>query len=151
MREIGYPRLNFPSVRLRARQQNGCNYVWDDLRGRWLLLTPEEWVRRHVIGFLLDEQAVLPVNLIQEFPVCVEGMPQRADVVVTDNGQRPLMLVECKCADVKIDGSVLAQAVRYNSVVGARYVMLTNGLRHYFYETGDGINYSQLESVPALG
>jgi hypothetical protein len=67
-----------------------------------------------------------------------------------DSGGKPLMLVECKCADVRIDSCVLDQAVRYNSIVGARHVMLTNGLVHYFYTTDDGVNYAPSDSAPEL-
>ena len=78
------------------------------------------------------------------------GTAQRADVVVLDGGQRPLLLAECKAAGVTIDARTLDQAVRYNSVVGARYLMLTNGLRHYFYETADGLIYEPLAAPPDL-
>lgn len=147
---MDYPKLNLPAVKLRASQRDGGTYVWDALRGCWLLLTPEEWVRRHVIGYLIDEAGVPPVNIAQEYPVGVEGMSQRADVVVIGRNGRPFMLVECKCADVRIDAGVLDQAVRYNSVVGARYIMLTNGLTHYFYATYDGVRYSPLDKTPDL-
>ncbi len=148
---MDYPKLTLPPVKLRASRKDGGTYVWDGLRGCWLLLTPEEWVRRHVIGYLTGEAGVPPANVAQEYPVGIEGMSQRADIVVTGSGGRPLMLVECKCADIRIDGGVLDQAVRYNSVVGARYIMLTNGLTHYFYATYDGVHYSPLDKVPDLG
>lgn len=145
-----YPKLNFPPVRLRAARRDGADYVWDAGRGCWLLLTPEEWVRRHVLGWLADGGAIDPVNILQEYPVSVEGMPQRADVVVMGRGGAPAILVECKSPDVVIDASVLDQAVRYNNVVKARYIMLTNGLKHYCYVTYDGISYSSLDSLPDM-
>ncbi len=140
--------MNLPAVRLRASRRGGGTYVWDGVRGCWLLLTPEEWVRRHVIGYLTDELGIPAVHIAQEYPVGLEGMAQRADIVVMDSLGKPLMLVECKSTEVRIDGAVLDQAVRYNSVVGARYVMLTNGLTHYFYATYDGVHYLPLDSVP---
>ncbi len=116
----GLPKLNFPAVRLRARRV-GCGVeVWDPVRGMWLVLTPEEWV------------------IVQEWPVRLNGQPQRADLVVVDRQGRPLLLAECKAASVRIDGTVLDQAVRYNSVVGAPWLMLTNGLTHYFYTCAEG-------------
>lgn len=145
-----YPKLNLPAVRLRAMRRDGSEYVWDPLRRCWLLLTPEEWVRRHVVGYLTDGMGIEAVNIIQEHPVMVEGMPQRADIVVNGAGQEPVLLVECKAPDVKIDSFVLDQAVRYNNVVGARYVMLTNGLSHYCYATYDGTKYYPLDSLPDL-
>ena len=87
-------------------------------------------------------------NIVQEYPVYIEGMAQRADVVVMDADQKPLMLVECKAPAVKIDQAVKDQAVRYNNILKCRYIMLTNGLKHYFYATYDGRTYDALESVP---
>ena len=125
-----YPRLNFPAVKLRISQRGEQTTVWDPLRGIYLVLTPEEWVRRHLIGFLISHCGAQPMRIVQEYAVAMNGSPQRADVVVVDDRACPLMLVECKAAGIGIDRQVLAQAVRYNSVLGARYVVLTNGLVH---------------------
>lgn len=88
--------------------------------------------------------------MVEEYPVCVEGMPQRADIVVMGGDNKPLMLVECKAPAVGLDASVLDQAVRYNNIVGARYIMLTNGMAHYCYVTYNGVDYSALDSFPVL-
>lgn len=144
-----YPRLNFPAIKLRVSRRGEQTTVWDPLRGIYLVLNPEEWVRRHLIGFLISHCGAQPMRIVQEYAVAMNGAPQRADVVVVDDQARPLMLVECKAAGVKIDRQVLAQAVRYNSVLGARYVVLTNGLVHYCYECLDG-QYTRMESFPRL-
>ena len=114
-----YPRLNFPAVKLRISQRGEQTTVWDPLRGIYLVLTPEEWVRRHLIGFLISHCGAQPMRIVQEYAVAMNGSPQRADVVVVDDRACPLMLVECKAAGIGIDRQVLAQAVRYNSVLGA--------------------------------
>ena len=134
-----YPRLNFPAVKLRISQRGEQMTVWDPLRGIYLVLTPEEWVRRHLIGFLISHCGAQPMRIVQEYAVAMNGSPQRADVV----------LVECKAAGIRIDRQVLAQAVRYNSVLGARYVVLTNGLTHYCYECADG-RYTRMDRFPRL-
>jgi len=113
------------------------------------VLTPEEWVRRHLIGFLISHCGAQPMRIVQEYAVAMNGSPQRADVVVVDDRARPLVLVECKAAGIRIDRQVLAQAVRYNSVLGARYVVLTNGLTHYCYECADG-RYTRMDRFPRL-
>lgn len=145
-----YPTLNLPPVRLRAARRGGCDYVWDEIRGAWLLLTPEEWVRRHVAAWLLGDMAVPATNIIEEYPVPLAGTNQRADIVVTGRGQRPVMIVECKAPEVAIGSVVLDQAVRYNSVVKAPYIMLTNGLLHYFYVTWDFSSYDRCSALPEL-
>ena len=135
----GLPKLNFPAIRLRARRRGDGVEVWDSLRGIYLVLTPEEWVRQHLIAYLTAYCGVQPKRIVQEYAVALNGQPQRADVVVV-GGQAP-------CTPV--NGRTLAQAVRYNSVLGARYVILTNGLRHYCCECRDG-EYVQLGGFPDL-
>ena len=90
-------------------------------------------------------------GIAQEYPVEVNGSVQRADIVVFGAGGQPLLLVECKAPEVAIDNSVLAQAFRYNAVLGARYVMLTSGLDHYIYEVSpESGEYIPLKEFPEL-
>ena len=138
------PKLNFPSVHLRARRNGARTEVWDPLRGMWLVLTPEEWVRRHLAAFLVSHCRVPMQRIVQEYPVPLNGQPQRADIVVVGDDGRPLILAECKAAGVTVGDAVLAQAVRYNSVLQATYVILTNGLNHYCYRF-DGSGYHPCE------
>ena len=145
-----YPSLNFPPFRFRVTETDGETRVWDELRRCWLVLTPEEWVRRHLIRFLSEQGGVSAQMICQEYPVSIQGMPQRADVVVFGSEGVPLLLAECKAPSVRIDAEVYAQALRYNAVVQARYLMLTNGLKHYIYERRtDG--YVPLSALPDLG
>ena len=143
------PKLDFPAVRLRARRRGQQVEVWDELRAVWLVLTPEEWVRRHLIGFLVAHCGVLPKRIAQEYAVPLNGQPQRADVVVVDDDARPLLLAECKAPHVAVGERTLAQAVRYNSVLGARYLILTNGRAHYCFERVDG-RYVRMAEFPRL-
>ena len=144
------PKLNFPAIRLRARRREEQVEVWDDLRGIYLVLTPEEWVRRHLIAYLVSHCGVLPKRVVQEYAVPVNGQPQRADVVVVGDRAEPLVLAECKAPEIRIDERTLAQAVRYNSVLGARYLVLTNGRSHYCYELVEG-EYRQCDRFPSIG
>ena len=134
-----YPKLNYPAIHLRARRTpSGKCEVFDAIRGRWLVLTPEEWVRRHVVAFLVSGCGFSAHSIAEEHPVAINGMAQRADIVVMDECGAPYIVVECKEPEVKIDGGVYAQAVRYNSVLGCRYVVITNGMETYCYEVVDG-------------
>ena len=131
-------KLKFPAISARMKVDEGQKYIWDALRQKWLVLTPEEWVRRHVISWLIERKGVPALRISQEYPVNVNGQHQRADIVVVDESAKPDILVECKAADVEIDHEVVMQAIRYNAVVGARYILLTNGLKLYAYEYADG-------------
>ncbi len=145
-----FPRLNFPAIKLRARRRDDGVEVWCDNRGAWLVLTPEEWVRRHLVAYLTDGCGAHPMRIVEEYAVRLNGQTQRADAVVVGDDGRPLLVAECKAPGVGIDRQALAQAVRYNSVLGARYVVLTDGMRHYCYERREG-DYVPLDGFPRLG
>ncbi|MFI3258696.1 MAG: type I restriction enzyme HsdR N-terminal domain-containing protein [Rikenellaceae bacterium] len=145
------PRLNFPPISLKARRGEGAISVWDSLRKIYVVLTPEEWVRQHLIAFLLTQMQITPLQIVVEYSVKVNGQSQRADIVVIDRAGRPSILVECKAPEVKISQSTLDQAVRYNSVVGARYLILTNGLSHHIYQfDSENSQYRELQSFEQI-
>lgn len=131
-------KLIFPDIAPRIKRENEAKYIWDSLRRKWLVLTPEEWVRRHAVGWLVAVKGIPALRISQEYPVNVNGLRQRADIVVIDECAKPHILVECKAADVALDDEVLRQALRYNAVVGARYVVITNGLRLFCFEHNQG-------------
>ena len=120
------PKLNIPAIRLRARRRGEQVEVWDDLRGIYLVLTPEEWVRRHLIAYLVSHCGVLPKRIVQEYAVPVNGQPQRADVVVVGDGAEPLVLAECKAPEIRIDERTLSQAVRYRTSRLYRFLKLAS-------------------------
>lgn len=138
-----YPKLNCPTIKLRIKRHGGEIYVWDGNRGEYIKLTPEEWVRRHLICWLTEMMGVNPKNICQEMPIELNGTNQRADVVVIDRNMHPNLLCECKAPNETVDGTVLAQAVRYNSVLNADFLILTNGLIHKLYKVIDG-KYEQI-------
>ena len=143
-----YPTLNFPPIHLRARRNSdGRTEVFDRVRGRWLVLTPEEWVRRHVVEYLRNECGYAPQLIVEEYPIPLNGMAQRADIVVMNSEARPELVVECKEPGIKINDDVLRQVVRYNSVLGCRYIAMTNGIETFCYEMGDN-GYKPLSHFP---
>lgn len=90
--------LNFPEYCFRLRSGSGGYEVWDALRGMWLVLTPEEWVRQHLIRFLSERMGAVPQYVSQEYPVSLGGMSQRADIVVCGRDGKPCLLAECQGA-----------------------------------------------------
>lgn len=120
--------------------------VFDSLRGLWVVLTPEEWVRRHVAGWLTAELGVVPQMIVEEYPVELNGQPQRADMVVVFPDGSVRLVVECKAPEVEVDSSVLAQAVRYNSVVRSPLLLLTNGISNRYFLTADFISYREIDN-----
>ena len=143
-----YPKLNFPPIHLRARRGECCRTeVFDRVRGKWLVLTPEEWVRRHVVEYLRTKCGFAPQLIVEEYPVEINGMAQRADIVVMGADLRPLMVVECKEPNVKISDEVVRQVTRYNNVLRCRYIAMTNGITTYCYEH-DGEKYNPINAFP---
>ena len=139
---------SFPHNSPRIREVEGEKYIWDSLRGKWLLLTPEEQVRQATISKLIA-WGIPPLRITQEYPVNVNGQHQRADIVVMNNTAKPHILVECKAPEVDIDEEVARQAMRYNAIVGARYVLLTNGRKAFAFEFAEG-KYRPLSSFDEM-
>ncbi len=149
--QSAYTKLNFPSIELKTRRncEDNTLSVWVASRRCYLVLTPEEWVRRHVVNFLSSHCGVEPQQICEEYPVKISGQAQRADIVVLNSDCKPTILVECKAPSIAIDQEVFAQAVRYNSILKARYIVLTNGLKHFCFSF-DGTNYTPIKEFPHL-
>lgn len=146
---MNYPALNYPPIRLRARRtKDGRTEVFDAVRGRWLVLTPEEWVRRHIVEYMLSACGFQLQQIVEEYPVNINGQPQRADIVAFGCDASPCVVVECKEPSVKLDYEVMCQVVRYNSVLGCRYIVITNGLQTYCYRRSDDGEYSPIDHFP---
>lgn len=131
-------KLIFPAISAPIKVGDEGKYIWDALRRKWLLLTPEEWVRQHTIGWLVAHKGIPALRITQEYPVNINGQHQRADIVVMDEKAKPHILVECKAPEVDIDNEVVMQAIRYNSIVQARYIVLTNGKKLFIFEHKNG-------------
>lgn len=142
------PQLNFPPFNFRVTARGENMHIWDACRRVWLVLTPEEWVRQHMVMFLVEVCGIERAMVRHECPVCIEGTRQRADIVVYGRDARPLLLVECKAHDVDINAAVFSQVVRYNAVLAARYIAVTNGIKHFIHERGSDGRYTPLQKFP---
>ena len=124
--------LNFPTYQFRFKNSENKVAIFDQIRKKFIILTPEEWVRQHVIQFLLVEKKY-PLSLINvEKVLKVNGLRKRYDVVVFNTDGSIFILIECKASEIKISQSTFDQIARYNMTMKAQFLMLTNGLNHYF-------------------
>jgi hypothetical protein len=142
-------KLHFPQPALRIELRDGVACVWDIARKRWVKLTPEEWVRQHLLHFLVDYLGC-PLSLLAvEKTVVYNGMRKRSDLVVFGNALQPLLLAECKSADVPLNQAVFEQAAMYNSKLKVPFLLATNGLKTYCceidFKTG---SYRYLQDIP---
>jgi type I site-specific restriction endonuclease len=124
-------KLNFPSYQPRYQEHRDALKIFDPVRKKFVLLTPEEWVRQHVLNYLLMYKKVPGSLIAVEKRLMINQILKRTDIVVYNNLVQPVMLVECKSPDVKINQVIFDQVVRYNLSLKVRYVMVTNGLEHY--------------------
>ena len=123
--------LGLPDHGVKLRQGADGTQVFDPIRRKWVALTPEEWVRQHFINHLVHDKGC-PASLIAvETALVLNELGKRADALVHAVGGRPVALVECKAPGVRISQSVFEQAARYNIVFKVRWLLVTNGLKHY--------------------
>jgi hypothetical protein len=117
----------FPPSAFKIKQEKGKDYIFDPIRKKWLVLTPEEWVRQNFIQYLIQKQNY-PASLIGlEKEIWIGELKKRFDVIVCDADAKPWMLIECKAMDVPLSIEVAEQALRYNQTVQAKYMVVTNG------------------------
>tara|TARA_B100000497_G_C7597442_1_gene359144 strand:- start:526 stop:981 length:456 start_codon:yes stop_codon:yes gene_type:complete len=142
--------LNFPSYNFRIKNSENNTYIFDVIRKKFVVLQPEEWVRQNCIQFLINEKN-FPVNLINvEKVVKINGLNKRYDIIAYNSDGSIFLIVECKAPEVKISQSAFDQIARYNLTLKASYLMVTNGLNHYFctIEHNLGI-YNFLKELPS--
>ncbi len=126
-----FPKLNFQEFTFRLRKSELRDEIFDPVRKKFVALTPEEWVRQHVIAFLI-EQKHIPVSRIGvEKALKVNSLLKRFDAVVFSRNGNPLLLIECKATGIEITEKVFDQAARYNMQLNANYFMITNGMDHF--------------------
>ena len=124
--------LNLPNHPFKITLKDGVHYIFDELRKKHLVLNPEEWVRQHFIMYLINHHK-FPRTLIQiEGGLKLNTLQKRTDIVVFNHKGDKIMVVECKAPSVKINQEVFDQAARYNSVHQTPWIVVTNGLSHYY-------------------
>ncbi len=143
-------KLNLPAYEFRLRQQQGKQQIFDVIRKKFVALTPEEWVRQNLIAFLIHHQGYSPGLIAVEMPVKVNGLNQRADVVVYNRQGKPVMIIECKAPSVAVTRAVFDQAARYNMMLKVNYMMVSNGLQHFCARLSDDDGYQMIHQVPGV-
>jgi hypothetical protein len=126
--------LNFPAFEPRLQYKQQKTLIWDIIRKKFIVLTPEEWVRQHTIHFL-TQQLRYPAQAINvEKKLTFNGMTRRLDVIVFGKNAVPRILIECKAPEVPLDDKVCRQIAVYQQAVPCRWLMITNGMNHFFFE-----------------
>lgn len=142
-------KLNFQLYNFRFKNSENKVSIFDEVRKKFIILTPEEWVRQHVVRYLLEEKNY-PKSLINvEKVLQVNGLRKRYDVVVFNTDGSIFILIECKAPEIKIGQITFDQIARYNMTMKADYLMVTNGLNHYFCQMDfENEKYQFLPELP---
>ena len=124
--------LNLPEYKFRLQKNTeGKTEIFDTIRKRFFILTPEEWVRQNFIQYLIREKQ-FPASLMAiEKGLKLNGMQKRTDIVQYNKQGRPVLIVECKAPEIKLSQDTFDQAARYNMTLQVDYLIITNGIKHY--------------------
>jgi len=126
-------KLNFPEFEFKLKKTESKTFIFDFVRKRYFLLTPEEWVRQHVLHFLVLNK-IPKTHIAVEKKITINNLNKRFDVVVFDRNYNPLMLVECKSPSVEINQGVFDQISIYNLKIRSKFLMITNGLNNLYFK-----------------
>lgn len=125
-------KLNLPTYNFKLKSSENKTLIFDKIRKRYFVLTPEEWVRQHFVRFLIEEKKY-PTSLIAlEKQLTVNKRKKRTDILVFNNKGNHNIIVECKAPTIKITQATFDQIARYNLKLKANYLIVTNGLEHFY-------------------
>lgn len=142
-------KLNFKDYSFRFKSSENKTLIFDIIRKKFVLLTPEEWVRQHVLQFLISEKKY-PTSLINvEKQIKLHKTQKRYDIVVFNTDGSIHIIIECKAPQIRISQDTFDQIAQYNFVLNASYLMISNGLEHYYCQMDfENEKYHFLKEIP---
>ncbi len=142
-------KLNLPKQVFRFKEEKEKTYIFDDFRKKYVVLTPEEWVRQNFLMYLVNEKNYPPSLIAVEAGLKLFKTLKRTDIVVYNKQGDPLLIIECKSPEVGINEKVFDQIVRYNMALQVNYLVVTNGMDHYCCQLDyEKQTYNFLKSIP---
>ncbi|HOE04636.1 MAG TPA: type I restriction enzyme HsdR N-terminal domain-containing protein [Bacteroidales bacterium] len=140
--------LNLPPVELMLRNNNQRVEVFDIFRKRYVTCTPEEWVRQHLLHFLIQHRRYPEALIAVEKSLNINGLHRRFDAVVFNREAQPILVVECKAPAVNLTQPVFDQICAYNSKLNVEYLLISNGLQHVCLKKNHAGNFGFLHDIP---
>jgi hypothetical protein len=138
--------IKYPTPDFRIKQEEEKEFIFDALRKKWLVLTPEEWVRQNFVQYLIKVMNYPATLIALEKEIQLGELKKRFDILVYDKVHKPWMMVECKGAEITLDTKVLEQLLRYNISIPVEFMVITNGSFTYAWQhTG-----KELKLIPEL-
>lgn len=124
-------KLNLPEAALSLKKEEGKVYIFDIIRKKYIVATPEEWVRQHFIHFLINHLKYPKALFRIEGSLAYNRLQKRSDILIRDREGKPWMLIECKSPVIKLTQKAFNQIAVYNMTIGATFLAVTNGMVHY--------------------
>lgn len=141
--------MNFPTYSFRFKNSENNVAIFDEIRKKFILLTPEEWVRQHTLHYLIQDKNYPKSHINVEKLIKINTLNKRYDIVVFQPNGEIFLLIECKAPEVAISQQTFDQIARYNLTLKAKYLMLTNGINHYFCQMDfENEKYVFLKELP---
>ena len=139
-------KIEYPAYQPKIKEQLGKEFIFDEIRKQWMMLTPEDWVRQNFLQYLIQVKKYPSSLIAVEKEIQLGELAKRFDIVVYDQNTKPWMIIECKEMEVALNEQVLNQALRYNITLNVPYIILTNGTHCFGFSGKKGI----LEEVSEL-
>ncbi len=140
-------KIEFPKHQFQIKKENNTELIFDAFRKRWMVLTPEEWVRQNMLQYLTGIKKY-PASLIAvEKEIYLGELKKRCDVVVYDRSALPWMIIECKEMNVELSQKTLEQILRYHITLAAKFLVITNGSYTFGYEKKES-GFYEINELP---
>lgn len=142
-------RLNLPTYSFKLKSEGERKLIFDEIRRKYVALTPEEWIRQNFVRYLVREKSFPSALIVLEQQFEYNRMVKRVDILVYSRAGKPVMMVECKAPGIKINQKAFNQIALYNLRFNVPYLVVTNGIVHYccnYKEEGEG--YEFLKQIP---
>ena len=125
-------KLSFPNYEFRLKKIDEKKFIFDEIRKKYIELTAEEWVRQNCVKFLINEKKYKSQLIAVEKKIILNNLTKRFDIIAYDINGNPNLLVECKAPNIAIRQETFDQILSYNRVINSKYLMITNGIIHYY-------------------
>ena len=133
-------RLNFPNYEFRLKKEGQKRFIFDLIRKKYVQLSSEEWVRQNCIRFLIEEKKISKFSIAIEKKIEFNGIKKRFDIVSYSSEGKINLLVECKAPNIEINQKTFDQILIYNKILKSKYLMVTNGINHYYCKINEDRN-----------
>lgn len=140
-------KIEYPAYQPKIKDQLGKEFIFDEIRKQWIMLTPEEWVRQNFLQYMIQVKKYPSSLIAVEKEIQLGELAKRFDIVVYDQNTKPWMIIECKEMEVALNEQVLNQALRYNITLNVPYIVITNGTHCFGFSGKKGI-LEELSELP---